>query len=203
MIAKTNRNAEPMRGRLRTILRGAPIIPALRREADLATAAASSAAVVYLMNAELSTLDMFLQVLRAAEKDVIVHLDLCSGLARDVEAVNYLANSGVAGIISTHVDILGAAASRGLYAVQRTFMIDSSSVQSALRSLKRFEPDALELLPAPVAPRIVSALRAQSPHVAAVGGGLVTSLQEADALIQQGLDAVSVGSPSLWSWPRA
>lgn len=187
------------RGELRSVLQQFPLIPAMRSEANLEQAAASPSRIIYLMNASLANLDASMNVLHRTGKEVIVNLDLCSGLARDTEAVNYLASSGAAGVISTHSDVLAAAASRGLYAIQRTFMIDSESVNSTIRSLKRFLPDALELLPAPVAPKILPALRGKYPQVCAIGGGLVSSLQEADGLIQQGLDAVSVSNPDLWS----
>ncbi len=185
-------------GEFRELVKSYPVIPAVRSNADAAEAVHSQSRVVYLLAASLSTLDEHLHLLRAADKEVIVNLDLFAGLSRDAEAVSYLASSGCAGIISTHTDVLGAAQSQSLYAVQRTFLIDSDSVNSCMRSLRRFLPDALELLPAPVAPRILPNLREQYGSVATVGGGLIADLQEADRLIAQGLDAVSTGNPGLW-----
>lgn len=185
-------------GEFRTLVHAHPVIPALRSMSDLAQAVQSPSRVVYLLAAGLSTLDEYLHVLRAADKEVIVNLDLCAGLSRDSQAVGYLASSGCAGIISTHTDVLGAAQSQSLYGVQRTFMIDSDSFSSCMRSLRHFLPDALELLPAPVAPRILPSLREKYSSVATVGGGLIADLQEADHLIRQGLDAVSTGNSALW-----
>ncbi len=186
-------------GEFRNLVQAYPVIPAVRSASDLPEAVYSPSRVVYLLAANLSTLDEHLQVLRAADKEVVVNLDLFAGLSRDSQAVGYLAASGCAGIISTHTDVLGAAQSQSLYAVQRTFMIDSDSVSSCMRSLRHFLPDALELLPAPVAPRILPSLREKYTSVATVGGGLIADLQEADQLIRQGLDAVSTGNPALWS----
>lgn len=202
--SRSSRNAalgkhEP--GEFRSLVQSYPVIPAVRSTADLALAVQSPSRVVYLLAATLSTLDEYLHLLRAADKDVIANLDLFAGLSRDAEAIAYLAASGCSGIISTHTDVLGAAQSQSLYAVQRTFMIDSDSVSSCMRSLRRFLPDALELLPAPVAPRILPSLREHYSSVATVGGGLIADLQEADQLIQQGLDAVSTGNPALWRLP--
>jgi glycerol uptake operon antiterminator len=185
-------------GEFRALLAGRPVIPALRSGEELPQAVAAPSQVIYLLAASLSTLDETLQVLRGAGKEVMLNLDLCAGLARDSEAVGYLAASGVAGIISTHSDVLGAAVSHGLYAVQRTFMIDSDSVESSMRSLRHFTPDALELMPAPVAPRFLPRLKEKYAEVATVGGGLVANLQEADALVRAGLDAVSTGKAELW-----
>jgi glycerol uptake operon antiterminator len=184
---------------LTAFLRIYPVIPALRSLADLPAAAAAPSRVVYLLAAALSSLDEYLHTLRAHDKEVLVNLDLFAGLNRHAEAVQYLAASGCAGIISTHTDVLSVARTHGLFAVQRTFVIDSDSVNSSMRSLRKFEPDALELLPAPVAPRVLPVLRQEFPRVAAVGGGLISGLQEADALVRQGLDAVSTGNPQLWS----
>jgi glycerol uptake operon antiterminator len=176
-------------GEFRKLVQAYPVIPAVRSASDLPHAVLSPSRVVYLLAASLSTLDEFLQVLRAADKEVVVNLDLFAGLSRDAQAVGYLASSGCAGIISTHTDVLGAAQSQALYAVQRTFMIDSDSVGSCMRSLRHFLPDALELLPS---------LRDKYSSVATVGGGLIADLQEADHLIRQGLDAVSTGNSDLW-----
>ena len=186
-------------GEFRDLLRAHPVIPALRSIADLPMALAAPSRVVYLLAASLSTIDEYLQALRVKDKEVMVNLDLFAGLSRNAEAVAYLAASGCAGIISTHTDVLGVTRTLGLYAVQRTFVIDSDSVTSSLRSLRNFVPDALELLPAPVAPRLLPQLRERYGTVAAVGGGLVADLQEADSLIRQGLDAISTGNPDLWS----
>jgi glycerol uptake operon antiterminator len=185
-------------GEFRKLVQAYPVIPAVRSAADIPQAVESPSRVVYLLAASLSTLDEYLQGLRAADKEVVVNLDLFAGLSRDTQAVGYLSASGCAGIISTHTDVLGAAQSQALYAVQRTFMIDSESVSSCMRSLRHFQPDALELLPAPVAPRILPSLREKYSPIATVGGGLIADLQEADHLIRQGLDAVSTGNPALW-----
>lgn len=195
----TSGASEQQPGYLKNLLRTYPVIPALRSLSDLSAAAAAPSRVVYLLAATLSTLDEYLHTLREQDKEVLVNLDLFGGLSRHSEAVAYVAASGCAGIISTHTDVLNLARSHGLYAVQRTFMIDSDSVSSTMRTLHRFVPDALELLPAPVAPRMLPALRAEYPTVAAVGGGLISGLEEADSLIRQGLDAVSTGNPQLWS----
>ena len=197
--ASSARGSEQPLGQLQALLRTHPVIPALRSLSDISAAAAAPSRVVYLLAAALSTLDEYLHVLRQQDKEVVVNLDLFAGLSRHEESVAYVAASGCAGIISTHTDVLNTARNHGLYAVQRTFVIDSDSVSSTMRSLRRFVPDALELLPAPVAPRVLPALREDYPNVAAVGGGLISGLQEADSLIRQGLDAVSTGNPQLWS----
>ena len=185
-------------GAFKALLGRSPIIPAIRSEADTERAAACPSTVVYLLAAGLSTLDHYLHQLRSRDKEVMVNLDLFSGLARDAEAVAYLATSGISGIISTHPDVLQAAAASGLFTIQRTFMLDSGSVESSMRSLKRFVPDALELLPAPVAPRILPRLKEAHAGIATIAGGLIAGLEEADQIIRAGIDAISTGNPEFW-----
>lgn len=98
-------------GEFRKLIQYYPVIPAVRSAADLPLAVQSPSRVTYLLAASLSSLNEYLQALRAADKEVIVNLDLFAGLSRDAQAVAYLASSGCAGIISTHTDVLGAAQS--------------------------------------------------------------------------------------------
>jgi glycerol uptake operon antiterminator len=112
--------------------------------------------------------------------------------------VEFLERSGATGIISTRPETLRAARKRGLCAVQRSFLLDSQAVANALRALERFESDAVELLPAPVAPRVLDTFASAHPDVVLTAGGLVTSLAEVDALVRAGVRAVSISDPALW-----
>ena len=128
----------------------------------------------------------------------IVNLDLLNGFSRDRYAVNYLKRVGARGIISTHLDPLRHARSIGLYAVQRTFLLDSGAMDTISSQLKSTTVDALEVLPALVAPKIIERVRAISPELPVVGGGLIETLKEAEELLAHGLSAVSSSNPEMW-----
>lgn len=187
---------------LKALLTSARVIPAVRSYGDAEKAAACAGSVVYLLGAALSTLDQYMYLLRDGGKEVMVNLDLFAGLGRDAEAVAFLARSGVAGVISTHTDVLQAAVANGLFAIQRTFLLDSGSVESSMRSLRRFVPDALELLPGPVAPRMLPRLRHTHAQVATIAGGLIQDMEEANRIVEAGIDAVSTSNPGMWKLPR-
>jgi glycerol uptake operon antiterminator len=112
--------------------------------------------------------------------------------------VSYLAHRHVQGVISTHPEPLRAARDFGLFAIKRTFLLDSAALDSALRSLDQFEPDALEILPAVAAPYIVGRIRQLYPSLPVIAGGLIKTLREIEDLVQQGVDSVSVSDSSLW-----
>jgi glycerol uptake operon antiterminator len=67
-----------------------------------------------------------------------------------------------------------------------------------LRALERFLPDAVEMLPAPAAPRVVAAFSKAHPELVLTAGGLIHSLAEIDALVREGISATSVSDTSLW-----
>lgn len=136
--------------------------------------------------------------LKAAGKLPIANLDLLQGFSQHVQAVEFLAKTGAAGIISTHQHLLRAAASNGMITVQRTFMLDSAAVENSIRSLKSFVPDIIELLPAVSAPLVLPRFRENYPNLLITACGLMTNLKQVDELIKSGVSAVSVSDPSLW-----
>ncbi len=139
-----------------------------------------------------------IQKILAADKLPLVNLDLLNGFSRDRYAVNYLKRTGARGIISTHLDPLRHALSIGMYAVQRTFLLDSGAMDTITNQLKNTPVDALEVLPAMVAPKILERVRAIPLELPIVGGGLIQTLKEVEQLLALGLTAVSTSNPQLW-----
>lgn len=174
------------------------MIPAVRQPQNIERAIAAPSAVVYLLCGSVVSVADLVGALREGGKATLVNIDLLAGLDGDAAAVEFLERSGAAGVISTRPDTLRAAHKRGLCAVQRSFLLDSQAVSNALRALERFASDAVELLPAPVAPRVVDAFSRAHPDVILTAGGLVASLAEVDALVRAGIRAVSVSDPAMW-----
>jgi glycerol uptake operon antiterminator len=183
---------------LRTYFRETPIIPSVRHIENLDQAIAAHGKIIYLLTGDLESCPAMIQKILASGKLPIVNLDLLSGFSRDKFAVNYLKHCGASGIISTHLDPLRHAHTINLYAIQRTFLLDSGARNTITNQLKNTPVDALEVLPAPVAPKLLDSVRAISLDIPVVGGGLIWTLKEAEDLLLQGLDAVSVSDPQMW-----
>lgn len=175
-----------------------PIIPAIRKVDLVDQAAAAHGKIVYLLTGDPENCESMIQRILQAGKLPIVNLDLLNGFSRDRYAVNYLKRVGARGIISTHLDPLRHALSIGLYAVQRTFLLDSGAMETIANQLKNTTVDALEVLPALVAPKIIARVRSISPELPVVGGGLIQTLKEVEDLLAQGLSAVSSSNPQMW-----
>lgn len=181
-----------------SLLKQTHIIPAVRSPEFLKLSALAPGKIVYFLFGDPENTAEMMELVRATGKVPIVNIDLASGFARDHAAVSYLARRHVQGIISTHPEPLRAARELGLFAIKRTFLLDSAALDSALRSLEQFMPDALEVLPAMAAPRIINRLHELYPSLPVIAGGLITTMREIEDLAQQGIHTVSVSEARLW-----
>jgi glycerol uptake operon antiterminator len=182
----------------REVIEKRHIIAAVRNMEALAAAAKSPTETVCLLFGNTMNIAALLKSLREQRKLPLVNLDLLAGFSRDVINAEYLASCGAAGIVSTHYEVLRAARKKGLITVQRTFALDSSAIEAGLRALNQFTPDAVEILPAVAAPRVVARFRQAHPHLRIMAGGLICDLKEVEYLLGAGIDAVSVSDPRFW-----
>jgi glycerol uptake operon antiterminator len=185
-------------GSLDAYLQRSRIIPAVRSAEHISAACAAPGDIVYLLTGDVTSIGGLVRSLRDCGKLICVNIDLVNGLSSDSSAVDFIARAGATGIISTHAQVLKAAQACNLIAIQRTFMLDSQAVANTARSLDRFSPDAVEILPAMAAPRTLPRLRAVRASLTIIAGGLVADLLEIDRLVREGVDAVSASDPSLW-----
>lgn len=183
---------------LRIFCAECPIIPAVRKPDTVEQAIAAHGKIVYLLTGDPENVESMIQRITGAGKVPIVNLDLLNGFSRDKFAVNYLKRVGAQGIISTHLDPLRHALSIGLYAVQRTFLLDSGAMETIGNQLKNTPVHALEILPALVAPKMLERVRAISADLPVVGGGLIQTMKEVEELLTQGLSAISTSRTEMW-----
>jgi glycerol uptake operon antiterminator len=174
------------------------IIPAVRKPEYVDQALAANGKIVYLLTGDPENSESMIQKILLAGKLPIVNLDLLNGFSRDKYAVNYMKRVGARGIISTHLDPLRHALSIGLYAVQRTFLLDSGAMETISSQLKNTPVHALEILPAAVAPKILDRVRSLALDLPVVGGGLIQTMKEVEELLAQGLSAISTSNPQMW-----
>ena len=183
---------------IRQLLQDTGIIPAVRKPEVLDKALAAHGKLVYLLCGDPENIEGLLQRILATDKLPIVNIDLVGGLSRDHHALNYLEKRGAKGIISTHGETLRQAQALGLYVIQRTFLLDSGAMENICHQMKNSPVDALEVLPAIAAPKLVGRTNSIPTDIALVGGGLISSMREVEDLLEQGLAAVSVSDPQLW-----
>ena len=191
-------NIEQTNQQWRDVLEKRHIIAAVRNEEGLIAAEKSPTETVYLLYGNTLNIAQLLRRLRDNGKLPLVNLDLLAGLSRDSINAEYLASCGAAGVISTHGEVLRASRKHGLITVQRTFALDSAAIDAGLRTMGQFLPDAIEILPAIAAPRVVPRFRSVHPNLRIVAGGLISDLKEVEFLLANGISAVSVSDPRFW-----
>jgi glycerol uptake operon antiterminator len=196
--ASTAKSGDAALTPLRVYSAESPIIPAIRRPELVERAVASNSKLIYLLAGDPENIEGMIRGILAADKIPLVNLDLLNGFSRDRYAVNYLKKVGARGIISTHLDPLRHALSIGLYAIQRTFLLDSGAMDAISNQLKNSPVHALEVLPALVAPKILSRVQSLGLDLPVVGGGLIETMKEVEALLTQGLSAVSTSNVEMW-----
>ncbi len=174
-----------------------PIIAAVRTEQDFEAALRSEVQTVFLLSSNI--LDMERLVTRAHEagKLLFIHMDFTDGLSKDASGVRYLSTKGVDGIISTRTNIVSAAKDIGVPCVQRFFMVDSRSVDTAADALRQSRADLVEIMPG-VAYKAIARIKKKT-SVPIIAGGLIEFKDEVFQALGAGASMVSTGKAELWN----
>lgn len=178
-------------------LRRSPIIVAVRDPKDLPLALTSPHPVIFLLAADIANVVELIRTVKTADKEVFVHFDLVSGLGKDHHALQWLAAAAQpTGVITTRGPLVTQARALGLVTIQRTFMVDSQSVQITVEQVRKVAPDYLEAMPG-VAPEGIRTLVAQT-NCPVIAGGLVKTVTQVKAALTAGAIAISTSSTKLW-----
>jgi glycerol uptake operon antiterminator len=134
----------------------------------------------------------------AANKLLLVHLDLLDGIGRDRAGILFLAKMGVKGLITTKPQLAKMARQERMRVIQRMFLVDSESLRTGIHLLKGFRPDAIEALPASTPASVLAELKAVT-DVPILVGGLARSAADVEQALLNGACAVSTSRRELWN----
>ena len=155
----------------------------------------SPAQVLFYLSANLLTVAEHIRQAHEAGKYVLVHLDLAEGIGRDRAGIQYLAQIGVDGVISTRAQAIQLAKDQGLMTVQRFFLLDSKGIESIDEMLRHTSPHFMELMPGVIGKSIQRFAKLGTPVIA---GGLIETKAEVTDALGSGATAVSTGRKDLW-----
>ncbi len=173
-----------------------PIIAAVRDKDGFHAACESECEVIFLLASDILDLKDYIERAHLKEKKLFLHIDLADGVGKDAAGVRYLAALGIDGIISTRVSTIKSAREYGLACVQRFFMVDSHSLDTALESIRMAHPDMIEIMPG-IATKTIKRLSKQI-SVPIIAGGLLEEKEELIAALSAGASAISTGKRELW-----
>lgn len=185
-------------GELLKTIRQKPVIAALRGLQLLEAALVSTISTIFYLHADISNLSFLTDKAREFGKNVFFHLEFIDGLGRDSAAVQHIARTAKPdGIITTRANSVRDAKDAGLFVVQRFFMVDKLSYETAVKNIEIAEPDMVELMPG-IIPQIIRQMSADT-RIPIIAGGLITTKGEAFQALQAGAAAVSTGTQALWN----
>lgn len=174
-----------------------PIIAAIRSENDLSAALNSNVQTIFMLNSNIMSIENITEKVHKVGKLIYFHMDFVDGLSKDSAGVRYLATKNIDGIISTRNNIISSAKEYGISCVQRCFMIDSRSVDTAIESVKQSHADMLEIMPA-LAYKSISKIK-KNLRIPIIAGGLIEKKDEIYSALSAGASMVSTGAADLWN----
>lgn len=179
------------------MLMDAPIIAAVKGDADLIRALESDCQVIFLLYGNVVNVDALVQRVHDKHKVCIVHIDLVEGLSSREVAVDGLVKlCRPDGIISTKAAMIRRAQQLGLLAIQRYFLLDSLSLQNMLDQMDLNHPDFIEVLPG-VIPSVIREITSAT-SIPIIAGGLIRSKQDVIHALQADAVAVSTSCAAVW-----
>ena len=178
------------------------VIAAVRSEEALTHALHSGASAVFLLSSDISSLPETVARVKAAGKPVFAHMDFIEGLGKDKSGAKYLSNViRPDGVITTKSALARYLMAEGMFVIQRFFMVDSQSFETAVRTIRDLKPDMAEIMPA-VTPTAIRRMcgAVKTPVIA---GGLAVTADDVRLALDAGACALSTGARALWDLDTA
>lgn len=174
-----------------------PIIAAVRDMKDLDEALDSNVEVVFLLTGNLLNIKEAVEKINMTGKLSFVHVDLVEGLSKDLYALDFIINEVKPfGIISTKGPLIKHAKARGIYSIQRLFLLDSQNLKSGISSIIANTPDAVEILPG-VMPKIISMVVRKTKKLV-IAGGLISDKEDVILSLKAGAQGISSSNKTVW-----
>ncbi len=174
-----------------------PIIAAISDINQIDAVIKSPCEIVFLLDGDILNLNEIVELLRANNKLVYIHIDLIGGFSKDTTALKYIAkNIKPDGIITTKNNLVRAAKELRLFTIQRLFLLDSLALLSGINSVKSIRPDAIEILPG-IMPRIIGEIREET-RIPVIAGGLIRDKCDVINCLNAGAVGISTSNKDVW-----
>lgn len=174
------------------------VAASVRTEEDFLAALESNVDVIFLQHSSILTVGGHIQRSHEAGKKVFIHMDFTDGIGKDRAGLEFLKNLGADGILTTKTNMIRPAREMGLITVQRFFIIDSHSVDTAVESIRIAKPEVVEIMPGVVVKKIKEF--AEKVNTPILVGGLLEFEEEVDAALEAGATAISTARRELWDY---
>ena len=170
------------------------VAAAVRTEEDFSAALKSEVDVIFLLYSSIMTVEAQIDRAHKAGKKALIHMDFAEGIGKDRAGLK-----GADGILTTKTNMIRPAKDIGLVTVQRFFIVDSHSVDTAVESIRIAKPDVVEIMPGVVCKKIHE-FSDKVRNTPILAGGLIEFKEDVDNAIEAGATAVSTANRQLWDY---
>lgn len=179
-------------------MEGCRVIAAIRDDESLFAACKSKVNIIFDLSPSIENIAQRIKMCKENNKMLFIHIDLAEGIGKDKAGLKFIKTCGADGIISTRSALIKAANELDLKTVQRTFIVDSQSLETALLSVKT-NPTMVEIMPGIISPKVMKKI-CSSVDISVIVGGLIEYPEEIDTALAAGVSAVSTGKKELWNY---
>ncbi|MBR5740500.1 MAG: glycerol-3-phosphate responsive antiterminator [Firmicutes bacterium] len=174
------------------------VVASVRTDDEFKAALRSDAEVIFLQNTSITNVNEQIGLAHDYGKKVFIHTDFMEGIGKDKAGLGYIRKLGCDGMLSTKTGMIRSGKDVGLLTVQRFFIVDTHSVDTAIDSIRIGKPDFVEIMPGVIEKTIRRfASEVETPIIA---GGLINRTDEVDNALNAGAVAVSTGQSALWNY---
>lgn len=184
---------------LKTVMLEKKIGATIRRVEDLNEAIHHpNIGTIFFLGADINILPSMVKKVHAANKVLLVHLDMLEGAGKDRAGIHLLARMGLRGLVTTKPNLVKFASDEGMVVIQRLFVLDSESVKTGIKMASAVKPNAVEILPATVPHFVIQDMK-DALGIPVLGGGLLRTEEDVRLALSKGIDAVSTSLRHLWN----
>jgi len=184
------------------ILQDRPVIAAFRDLKSLCMENLQRIGILLILGGSIFDLPSIVETARKHLKMVFVDIDLLKGIGKDAAGIRFLSQeSRVDGIITTQGNLIKSAKQEGLFSIQRIFILDSESLSGSLNAIQKSAPDAVDVLPGIILPKIISKIRMKT-SVPLIAGGLITEKEDIRDILAAGASGISTTDQRLFHFEK-
>ncbi|MEH7462262.1 glycerol-3-phosphate responsive antiterminator GlpP [Bacillus pseudomycoides] len=173
------------------------ILPAVRQIKDLEKLLHSSYEYIVILDIHVAQLKSVITLARQYCKKVFLHVDLIHGLQSDAYATEYICQEfRPYGVLSTRSSVIMKAKQKGVVAIQRVFLIDTSAMEKSCALLEKTRPDYIEVLPGALVDVITEVK--ERTGLSILAGGFIRSVDDVERALAAGATAITTSKKELW-----
>lgn len=198
IIKSADRVYDKRRRAIMSVFSSRRVAASVRTKEDFDISITSKVDVIFLLYSSIMNIEAYVKKAHDAGKKIFIHMDFVEGVGKDRAGMEFVKSVGADGILTTKTNMIRPAKDCGLITVQRFFIVDSHSVDTAVESIRIAKPDVVEIMPGVVEKKIREFTEKVSMEI--LVGGLIELKEEVDAAIEAGATAVSTANRELWNY---